>query len=530
MDDSANSTPVSADDIGEAVVDEPTSTLDIVLLRMQANGDFPALSQAVTRIQRLATSETESVPGLAGEILKDVALTNKLLRLVNTVHYQPVGGGTVSTVSRAVALVGFAGIRNLALSLLLLERLGNAWQAVQLREEFVHALMAGQLASEMTPWQADVEEAYLAGMFQNMGRLLITFYLPEERQAIDALCRPPSHPDAPPALTQQAAAWRVLGVDYETLGAGVAQVWGLPDSLRRALHRPVGQVPGKAMARGTDRLRWLATLANDVASAMQHADLAQAQHLVRKHADQHARALGMTTGEICDAMERARLTLSQVLPAIGMAVSAGGATQRMLDFSIGTEKTQPEMTQELRPTTQPAAASSQMLAAGIQDVISSLAADDFQLNGVLRMVMETLLRGLDLRCIVFCLRDGRTHHLTGRFALGPDGDSLVRHFDIRPLAASKGGADLFSAVCAKGVDTVIDDATHASVSRGLPAWYRGVVAAPSFMLLPLVLKGATFGLLYADVARAGGLALADSDMALVRTLRNQAVLAFKQAS
>ena len=44
-----------------------------------------------------------------------MALTNKLLRMVNTAHYAHAGGGTISTVSRAVALVGFAGIRNMAL-------------------------------------------------------------------------------------------------------------------------------------------------------------------------------------------------------------------------------------------------------------------------------------------------------------------------------------------------------------------------------------------------------------------------------
>ena len=62
-------------------------------------------------------------PACADEILKDVALTNKLLRLVNTAHFTHGGGGGISTVSRAVALVGFAGIRNMALSLVLLEHM-----------------------------------------------------------------------------------------------------------------------------------------------------------------------------------------------------------------------------------------------------------------------------------------------------------------------------------------------------------------------------------------------------------------------
>ena len=57
------------------------------------------------------------------------------------------GGGGISTVSRAVALVGFAGIRNMALSAGAAR--AHARQGAtptQLKEEFLRALMAGTLA------------------------------------------------------------------------------------------------------------------------------------------------------------------------------------------------------------------------------------------------------------------------------------------------------------------------------------------------------------------------------------------------
>jgi hypothetical protein len=46
----------------------------------------------------------------------------------------------------------------------------------------------------------------------------------------------------------------------------------------------------------------------------------------------------------------------------------------------------------------------------------------------------------------------------------------------------------------------------------------------------LQIKGSPFGLIYADKKVAGGLALDEKELALLRTLRNQAVMAFKQAS
>ena len=80
------------------------------------------------------------------------------------------GGGSISTVSRAAALIGFAGIRNLALSLIVLERMENKAHAQQLREEFLRSLMAASLARELSPNSRESEEAFLCAMFQNLGR------------------------------------------------------------------------------------------------------------------------------------------------------------------------------------------------------------------------------------------------------------------------------------------------------------------------------------------------------------------------
>ena len=44
------------------------------------------------------------------------------------------------------------------------------------------------------------------------------------------------------------------------------------------------------------------------------------------------------------------------------------------------------------------------------------------------------------------------------------------------------------------------------------------------------LKGAPFALIYADKAQPGAIELGEKELSLLRTLRNQAVMAFKQAS
>ena len=81
----------------------------------------------------------------------------------------------------------------------------------------------------------------------------------------------------------------------------------------------------------------------------------------------------------------------------------------------------------------------------------------------------------------------------------------------------------------KGADTLIADATLPAIAKRLPAWYIRQIAAPSFLLLPLMMKNAPFALIYADQAQPGGINLGEKELALLRTLRNQGVMAFKQA-
>jgi general stress protein 26 len=89
--------------------------------------------------------------------------------------------------------------------------------------------------------------------------------------------------------------------------------------------------------------------------------------------------------------------------------------------------------------------------------------------------------------------------------------------------------DLFAAVCLRGADTLINDATEPRMQARLPAWYRSGLDAPSFLLLPLQIKGQTFALIYADQSTPGGIVVDDKALGLLRTLRNQAVMAFRQA-
>lgn len=528
-----------------------SGTLDFLLRRMRHKSDFPTLSDSVVRIQRIATSEKENLNSLANEILKDVALTNKLLRMVNTVHFSSAGGGTISTVSRAVALVGFAGIRNMALSLVLLEHMKDKGHAQRLRGEFLRSLMAGQLATELTPMARDAEEAFLGAMFHNLGRLLTEYYFPEEAQTIREQLQTTAVRADGPGPSAESVSERVLGIGFEQLGLGVARAWGLPDNLQRCMHRPGGDPPSRAAERGPERLRWLAVAANETADVLLNAEPDQVASKLVAISERFGKVLAIGAKELQAAVTAAQQRLAQLAPAMGLqlpkavsskvaAAAAAAAERAPKDAGDSLSPYELQATQPLDPAKAAAAVVStgagasaapervvEMLAAGIQDITNSMASEQFKLNEVLRMILETMYRGLGFQRVVFCLRDPKTDTMVGRFGLGHQVEAVAKvfRFDLKRSAAP----DLFAAVCLKNVDTLITDALAPHIAQRLPAWYSTQVHAASFVLLPMSMKNAPFALIYGDKAAPGALELGERELALLRTLRNQAVMAFRQA-
>jgi hypothetical protein len=174
----------------------------------------------------------------------------------------------------------------------------------------------------------------------------------------------------------------------------------------------------------------------------------------------------------------------------------------------------------------PAAAPAARLGDGLTAVKRALADKSLRLNEVLSLVLESVHQALDLRCVVFCLRDPKSGLLLGRAALGKGSADMSMAFRILPDASA--GTDLFSALCAKGADLLVADSK--SVANRLPVWYRNRVNGATFLLLPMMVKGQSIGLIYADRAEAGSLKIGEAELTLLRGLRDQAVAAFSKGA
>jgi len=521
----------------EAVTSEPSQgTLDFLLRRMRYKSDFPALSTTMDTINHSAASETERVTQLSNSILKDFALTNKLLKLVNSASYSQYGG-SISTVSRAVVIMGFDNVRNVAVTLMLFEHLQNKSQAARLKDEILATYYSGLLARELAR-KAGVrhaEEAFICAMFHKLGRLLAAFYFHEEYLEIQKRCKNAG-------LDEEQAAAQVLGISFEELGCGVAKAWHFPERINVTLRRVTEERVAKPQ-NDEQRLRILAELSCATTDCLRDADPARRRARLAALAAQFGEGLGLSETVLTEATKSAAQALSVDSGLLNFTPAQSNLYAALRDWSrpqTAAGDTKPidtldrmiaDTTVVLAPpgTTDPAPGSldsQAILTAGIQDITNTLVGT-YELNDLLRMILETMYRGMGFTRVLLCVRDPTQNALRGRFGFGPDIDQVIKRGFSVPLRPTR---DAFYAAVSQGADVFIEDVNGDKIREHIPEWYRKLVPARSLVLFPVMINKKAVGLFYADCDPGHQMQLGSAELNMLKTLRNQAVLAIKTHS
>jgi serine/threonine protein kinase len=524
------------EDEGAQPGDSRQSTLDFLLRRMRHKSDFPALSESVSAINKIANSETESINKLSNSILKDFALTNKILRLVNSAYFRPAGGGSISTVSRAVIVLGFEAVRNIAITVLLFEHLQNKANANQLKEDFLRANLAGILAKDIgaAANMRDLEQTFICSLFHSLGRLLAQYYFPDESEEIRRTMEQKN-------CTEEAASLQVLGISFEGMGIAVARQWGFPPLIVSSMQcLPAGRV--KKGVTPEERLRLLSGFANELCTVIAQCTPEEREREMKRTMARFADAVALDQKEVQQTVQRAveevgefariiHLNLQQTTfgkqmrqfarstgaPALADEPDTLGGTMLGEGDPLGTGSDDPDDPAGGQVDAQG------VLTAGIQDISNTLV-DGYKLNDILRIILETMYRAMGFKRVVLCIRDAKTGSMQGRFGFGPEANDVARAFRF-PLTFTP---DIFHVATSKGVDILISDINDPKIATRIPAWYRKAVPAHSFVLFPLNIKGNPVALIYADRDEPGGISIPEKELSLLRTLRNQAILAIKQ--
>ncbi len=189
----------------------------------------PALSPTATQLLgRLARRNCE-VRELAGLIERDPLLSAQILAIANSAAFGRAQ--QISSIHHAIAMVGMGAVRKFALA----RSISNLFGRRKIAPSFsitrfnLHSVATGtllELLGECVPLE-DAEDAFLAGLFHDVGKLVIAVALPEQYEQILVTA----------ALTQQPLLEierELLQTDHAELSALAVDYWDLGEPIRAA--------------------------------------------------------------------------------------------------------------------------------------------------------------------------------------------------------------------------------------------------------------------------------------------------------
>ncbi|MFA6284853.1 MAG: HDOD domain-containing protein [Desulfurivibrionaceae bacterium] len=189
-------------------------------------GELPAISGHVNEVLNITLNKRASVSCVSAVILKDYSLTNKVLQVANSAYY--IRGARVSTIERAVAALGLDVVRELAVSISLIEEfLKCGGEKDALSKQMAISLLSanlGKLLVQKYKIPISPEEAYICTLLHDLGRIIMTIYFPDVYRRIEAGTTSGSSEDAMCRLMFKQLTFREIGQE-------IARFWNFSDTI-----------------------------------------------------------------------------------------------------------------------------------------------------------------------------------------------------------------------------------------------------------------------------------------------------------
>jgi signal transduction histidine kinase/HD-like signal output (HDOD) protein len=208
--------------------------VELILQQLEA---LPTLSPIAVKLLELTAAEDTDAKEVIELVGSDPSLASKVLKLCRC--HSRGRASIVTSIDRAVLLLGFDAVRSAVLSVQVFELFDNVASAGgELRDETLvfdremfwqHSLAvaaACEMIVEATPLRGRIDrgEAYISGLLHDLGVLALHLIMPSSLDRVSELAESQGI-----ALDQ--ACRRLIGIDSHTAGKRLAEHWHLPNSL-----------------------------------------------------------------------------------------------------------------------------------------------------------------------------------------------------------------------------------------------------------------------------------------------------------
>jgi len=453
---------------------------------------MPGFSGTVTDVTHAVNSDRTSAADVAQAILRDPSLTSRLLKMANSFFYNP-SSQEISTISRAVMVLGFDQVRALALSLVLIDSLADGQQRDKLTAEIAlsfHAAVQAQELAKKTKCKSP-ENIFVATLLSRLGNMAFWAFSDDKAQQLLELVNSGE-------MSEQEAENEVLGFSLRDLTRGLSKSWSLGELLDNALSDK------KVKDQRLDVIEMAQLIAESTVSGWDN-DSAQAaiEHVAEKlnlkvdsvkefvhNNANNAKKVTKLYG-ITKASNKIPVPKQPLLNIEGELIDSEVSEQAIdNDAEIDTavsDNDAPSKQDIIHPEPD---ANVQMTILGD---ISRAIEEKPSINIILEMVLEGLYRGVGMDRSLFAIISKDHKTLTCKYAVGADSERLINEFTIDISSPN----NIFN--------QVIKSKTAAHIPSD-PKKLKGTLTravlqqlgTPPYLVMPTIVKGKVIGMYMAD--------------------------------
>jgi HD-like signal output (HDOD) protein len=501
------------------------------------SGESAGLSEIVELIQQLAGHALDtSVQELASLIGKDLVVTAKVITAANTMGYNPTGV-EVATITQAIQVIGFNKIRQLAISLLLIENAERTLNPTEKREIAALALCSGLMAESVMEKHGtnSPEHAFICASLRNYGRILMTTFMIEEYRRARVLAMKSG-------ATEDEAFNSVFGLTPLELGYHLLESAHLPEPILKSLRALPLDAVRKASQQPDVEILLLADLSVKLCELALRSDLSaeEFEKSAQTLSSKAGRAFGLDVDGLLNALSDTGKQLNIFASAFGLSALTSSLNPRLRarvdrkdpagyaaltrllveptpepnapapqsntkeaansgkDGTPSEQAKTPTTANQLAAAVPPAepaisgeAIFQRAFDAGIDQLASLLDEQPVKMDNVFRVVLQAALQGFSASEGMVFVRDRASLPYSAQFGQGALYESIRRQSLVRESDRNVCG------ICLQRLEDVfINDASDAKIVIHLPPWLKASKLS-SFVLLPIHEGKRPFALLIA---------------------------------
>jgi hypothetical protein len=452
-----------------------------------ARRETACVTQVLEIIQQLSGKVDHlSVQDLADLIGQDLTAVTKIMRVANCLGYNPTGV-EVTTLPEAISVIGFENIRNLVISLLLMENAEKRSGRDSTHDVSGTALGGALLAQVLSQRVAGVnaEQAFVAGALRHYGKLLLSTFLPDDY--LEAM-------ESGRGTTFDSACNTIFGLDPLELGRRILGEANLPKLLHHSLDPAGHELIRSKKLTDPDKLIVVSDFSGRVAEMLSDPSITQGgfNQRMEQMLQDYSASIELDKEGFHEVLAKVSHVMGFVGQAQGVRAFESGIVRRLQNMAEG--RPWPKAASPVAGSSAEAASgvpgkAVDPFATGLAEVERLAHSTPLEIRRVFSAAARCLKQGLSLRSCVVFVQDASGRMMAAGAGTGP----LFHEIREQPLI-NAGHSDVFSVCVKRGEDVLIRNPEDVNIAPFIPAWFKSSPSKGPLALLPVKDFSGTFAI------------------------------------